>query len=161
MSCCHVYLKKKKEKRKRKSVRFLSLFSLPSPPRHRTAVTRMDTDLTRQYTPPIPVSPATLSLYRQYRPVMHGPQLGHLPESHHLLSIKADLEQLLEPTETRLIHLKHDLHHLQRNVKIHDTKVEPMQSKKVSCAGKSMHIVLDKIRKRQDASGDKQDPLAH
>ncbi|KAI9020659.1 hypothetical protein CLU79DRAFT_719780 [Phycomyces nitens] len=117
----------------------------------------MDTELTRQYSSPTPVSTSTIALYRQFRqPTIgsHGPtQFGNLPESNDLLAIKANLEGLLTSAETRHRRLRRDLNHLEKNVKIHDNGgLVDHQSKKGSSSGKNMGAILEQIRVKQERS---------
>ncbi|OAD70096.1 hypothetical protein PHYBLDRAFT_171485 [Phycomyces blakesleeanus NRRL 1555(-)] len=123
----------------------------------------MDTNLTRQYSSPTPVSASTVVLYRQFRQSYigsHGPtQFGNLPESNDLLAIKANLEELLTSAETRNRLLKRDLNHLEKDVKINDNGGRPVclmdhQSKKGSSAssGKNMGAILEQMRSKQERS---------
>ena len=76
----------------------------------------METDTSRQYSPPVPVSSTTAVHYRQFRQSStrsHGP--SPLPESHDLLTIKADLQALLPHLENCLRRLQSDLRHSEKN----------------------------------------------
>lgn len=88
----------------------------------------MDADINRQYSLPIPVSTSTAAHYRQFRNAasttasnITSVQLGAIPESQDLLTIKTDLEGLLPHSEARMHHLKKDYSHLEKNIKIKDS----------------------------------------
>ncbi|KAL0074226.1 hypothetical protein J3Q64DRAFT_1778605 [Phycomyces blakesleeanus] len=110
----------------------------------------MDTNLTRQYSSPTPVSASTVVLYRQFRQSYigsHGPtQFGNLPESNDLLAIKANLEELLTSAETRNRLLKRDLNHLEKDVKINDNGGRPV------CKHRQAALCL--VRPRLDGSSE-------
>lgn len=95
----------------------------------------MDSEATRQYSLPIPVSTSTAAHYRQLRnaanasSVIAATQLSAIPESQDLLKIKTDLEGLLPHSEARMQHLKKDYSHLEKNVKIKDNG-KPKKKKK-------------------------------
>lgn len=93
----------------------------------------MNSDLTRQYNLPTPVSQSIASLLEQYKlninsthhdnstngnNIMSQPSL--IPDLQDLLNIKHDLEALLPLSEARVKDLKQDLNQLDRNVKIRD-----------------------------------------
>lgn len=100
----------------------------------------MNSDLTRQYNLPKPVSKSISSILEQYKitttsqnshNTMHDnnslagnninlSQPLHIPDLQDLLNIKQDLEALLPLTENRIKDLKKDLSLLDRNVKIRD-----------------------------------------
>lgn len=95
----------------------------------------MNTDLTRQYNLPTPVSNSTASIIEQYKQNLNnqnahndnnttaGNNINHpssIPDLQDLLNMKADLEALLPLSESRVKDLKKDLSHLDRNVKIRD-----------------------------------------
>lgn len=96
----------------------------------------MNTDLTRQYNLPKPVSNTTASIVEQYKQNLNsstvhndnnittGNNNNHplsIPDLQDLLNMKADLEALLPLSESRVRDLKKDLSHLDRNVKIRDS----------------------------------------
>ncbi|KAI8376236.1 histone acetyltransferases subunit 3-domain-containing protein [Radiomyces spectabilis] len=115
----------------------------------------MDTDLTRQYSSPTPVSASTAALYRQFKSSASShvaSQIGNIPESQELLSIKADLERLLPHSEARLRHLKKELNHLEKNVKIREAN-DTGTHKKQPSSGKNVNAMLEKMRIKQEASG--------
>jgi hypothetical protein len=80
----------------------------------------MNTELTRQYDLPTPLSSETTSFVKQYKAVStnNGAQNNNniiqqlqdtIPDADDLLSIKADLEALLPITEIRVKSFKKDL----------------------------------------------------
>lgn len=78
----------------------------------------MNSETTRRYTQPVPVSAATALHYRQYRNSSSvASSLGSIPDPNDLLHIKADLEALLPISEKRIRNLQRDLSHLKKNVK--------------------------------------------
>ncbi|KAI8100175.1 histone acetyltransferases subunit 3-domain-containing protein [Halteromyces radiatus] len=121
----------------------------------------MDSEVTRQYSLPIPVSTSTAAHYRQFRNVastssaIATTQLSAIPESHDLLNIKTDLEGLLPHSEARMLHLKKDYSHLEKNVKVKDNGSSDT-TKKIS-SGKNMNTMLDKMRIKQESSSTSDD----
>lgn len=81
----------------------------------------MNTDLTRQYNLPTPVSNSTTSILEQYK-ADNNSTTGTLsiPDLQDLLNLKAELETLLPLSESRVKDLKTDLNNLDHNVKIRD-----------------------------------------
>lgn len=75
----------------------------------------MNTESTRQYSLPIPLSNTTTTLIK----LAHQQPLV-IPDAQELLSIKADLEVLLPLAENRAQDLKRGLNKLDGNVKIYD-----------------------------------------
>ncbi|KAI9247324.1 histone acetyltransferases subunit 3-domain-containing protein [Sporodiniella umbellata] len=75
----------------------------------------MNTDFTRQYKLPKPVSSKTSSLIKiaQQQPLV-------IPDAQELQTIKADLEILLPLSETRALDLKKGLHNLHGNLKLYE-----------------------------------------
>lgn len=82
----------------------------------------MNTDLTRQYDLPTPVSDSTHYILEQYKADNNNTSNGtlHIPTLQDLLTMKEDLESLLPLTELRVKDLKEDLTKLDRNTKIRD-----------------------------------------
>ncbi|CAO3647771.1 unnamed protein product [Cunninghamella blakesleeana] len=68
----------------------------------------MDTESTRQYSLPIPVSSSTAAHYRQYKNTTSNAsaitvnQLGAIPDSQELLTIKSNFKCLLPHSEARM-----------------------------------------------------------
>ncbi|ORX58751.1 hypothetical protein DM01DRAFT_1333370 [Hesseltinella vesiculosa] len=110
-------------------------------------------DATRQYSLPIPVSTSTAAHYRQLKngssSNISPSQLGAIPESQELMTIKNDLEGLLPFSETRIAELKKDYNHIDKNVKIKDQ----IGSKK-----NASNATVDKGRTKQEPD-DIFDPL--
>ncbi|KAI9361317.1 histone acetyltransferases subunit 3-domain-containing protein [Pilaira anomala] len=121
----------------------------------------MNTDLTRQYNLPKPVSNTTASIIEQYKQNLNNSTLHNdnntttgnnnnhplgIPDLQDLLNMKADLEALLPLSESRVRDLKKDLSHLDRNVKIRDNEI----------SGKNMNVIMEKMKIKQesDTSGD-------
>ncbi|CAO3640733.1 unnamed protein product [Mucor hiemalis] len=85
----------------------------------------MNSETTRRYTQPVPVSAATALHYRQYRNSSSvASSLGSIPDPNDLLHIKADLEALLPISEKRIRNLQRDLSHLKKNVKARELTEE-------------------------------------
>lgn len=81
----------------------------------------MNTELTRQYDLPTPVSDSTHFILEQYKADNNSTNgTLHIPSLQDLLTMKEDLENLLPLTETRVKDLKEDLTKLDSNVKIRD-----------------------------------------
>ncbi|KAI9250910.1 histone acetyltransferases subunit 3-domain-containing protein [Phascolomyces articulosus] len=82
----------------------------------------MDSNLSRQYSPPTSVSPTITGHYTQTsRNNSTNSPSSSLPTANDLSSIRADLERVLTHTEKRRKYLEKDIHHLQKNVKIRDS----------------------------------------
>ena len=82
----------------------------------------MDSNLSRQYSPPASISPSITGYYTQTsKNNSNNSPSSSLPTATDLTSIRADLERVLTHTEKRRKYLEKDITHLQRNVKIHDS----------------------------------------
>ena len=82
----------------------------------------MDSNLSRQYSPPASVSPSITGYYTQTsKNNSNNSPSSSLPTATDLTSIRADLERVLTHTEKRRKYLEKDITHLQKNVKIHDS----------------------------------------
>ncbi|GAA5816822.1 hypothetical protein MFLAVUS_010356 [Mucor flavus] len=116
----------------------------------------MNTDLTRQYNLPKPVSNSTTSIIEQYKQNLNnqnthndnnittGNNVNHpssIPDLQDLLNMKADLEALLPLSESRVKDLKKDLSHLDKNVKIRDNET----------SGKNMNVIMEKMKIKQES----------
>ncbi|KAG0173592.1 Transcriptional regulator [Apophysomyces sp. BC1015] len=110
----------------------------------------MDSDSARQYPLPILVSEETATHYRQFRNSSSiASPLESIPESHDLLRIQADLENLLPLSEVRLRHLRKDLNHLEKNVNVCDAGSESKS------AGKNVNVMYEKLKMKQgEANGE-------
>lgn len=80
----------------------------------------MNTDLTRQYGLPQQVSNSTNAIIKQFKPTTASQQDESIPDNQQLISIKADLEALLNSSQSRIKDLKKDQMVLERSVKIRD-----------------------------------------
>lgn len=80
----------------------------------------MNTDLTRQYDLPQQVSNPTNAIIKQFKPTTASQQDESIPDNQQLISIKADLEALLNSSQSRIKDLKKDQIALERSVKIRD-----------------------------------------
>jgi hypothetical protein len=80
----------------------------------------MNTDLTRQYDLPQQVSNSTNAIIKQFKPTTTSQQDESIPDNQQLTSMKADLEILLNSSQSRIKNLKKDQIALERNVKIRD-----------------------------------------
>jgi GTPase SAR1 family protein len=81
----------------------------------------MNSELTRRYAQPVPVSAATALHYRQYRNSSSvASSLGSIPDPSDLLNIKADLEALLPITEKRIRNLQRDLANVKKNIRVRE-----------------------------------------
>lgn len=108
----------------------------------------MNTDLTRQYDLPTPVSDSTHYILEQYKADNNNTSNGtlHIPTLQDLLTMKEDLESLLPLTELRVKDLKEDLTKLDRNTKIRDNG-------EATTSGKNMNAIM-KIKQEADAFDD-------
>lgn len=85
----------------------------------------MNTELTRKYAQPIPVSASTALHYRQFKnSTSVTSSLGSIPDAPDLLKIKADLESLLPLSEKRIRNLQRDLSVLKKNIKIRESSMQ-------------------------------------
>lgn len=80
----------------------------------------MNTDLTRQYDLPQQVSNSTNAIIKQFKPTTTSQQDESIPDNQQLTSMKADLEILLNSSQSRIKNLKKDQIALERSVKIRD-----------------------------------------
>jgi hypothetical protein len=81
----------------------------------------MNSELTRRYAQPVPVSAATALHYRQYRNSSSvASSLGSIPDPSDLLHIKADLEALLPISEKRVRNLQRDLSYVKKNIRVRE-----------------------------------------
>ncbi|KAF7728683.1 Transcriptional regulator [Apophysomyces ossiformis] len=109
----------------------------------------MDSESRRQYQLPISVSEETALHYRQFRNSSNiASPLESIPDSHDLLRVQTDLENLLPLSEARLRNLRKDLDHLERNVKVSDTGSESKP------AGKNMNAIYEKLKMKQREGND-------
>ncbi|KAI8149614.1 histone acetyltransferases subunit 3-domain-containing protein [Fennellomyces sp. T-0311] len=116
----------------------------------------MDSNLSRQYSPPAAVSPTITGHYYQQHSQSsrnssstNSPS-SNLPGANDLSGIKADLERVLAHTERRLKYLDKDFNHLQKNVKIRETGSGEGR-KSSGSSGKSVNMMM-RIKRETDES---------
>lgn len=83
----------------------------------------MESESTRRYNPPIPLSSSTAQQYRQYVSPASAvsSNIRDIPEPHDLCNIRNDLETIVQAPQARILLLKKDLSNLLENVKVHDS----------------------------------------
>ncbi|KAI7859667.1 histone acetyltransferases subunit 3-domain-containing protein [Circinella umbellata] len=101
----------------------------------------MDSNLSRQYSPPASVSPSITGYYTQASKNNSNNSPSSLPTPTDLTSIRADLERVLTHTEKRRKYLEKDITHLQKNVKIRDSDGRSGSSDR--------QIALEALRRRR------------
>ncbi|KAI9497599.1 histone acetyltransferases subunit 3-domain-containing protein [Zychaea mexicana] len=118
----------------------------------------MDSNLSRQYSPPASVSPTITGHYYQQaqaasRNSNNSNNLPSLPTASDLSSIKADLERVLSHSDKRQKHLEKDLNHLQKNVNIRDSG-----DGRAGTSGKSVNMMMRIKRESDDLSSNSSQP---
>ncbi|KAI8994778.1 histone acetyltransferases subunit 3-domain-containing protein [Pilobolus umbonatus] len=112
----------------------------------------MNSELTRRYSQPVPVSAATSLHYRQYKnSTSVASSLGSIPDPQDLLNIKADLEAILPISEKRIRNFQRDLSYLKKNVKIREIAEEHKKENNAA--------VLDKMQIKQESIVESSDML--
>ncbi|ORY92105.1 histone acetyltransferases subunit 3-domain-containing protein [Syncephalastrum racemosum] len=110
----------------------------------------MESESTRRYNPPIPLSSSTAQQYRQYVSPASAvsSNIRDIPEPHDLCNIRNDLETIVQAPQARILLLKKDLSNLLENVKVHDSPVvsdTPEKPRPVS-AGKNINAIMERMR---------------